>query len=612
MTQTWRSVAAVALLTWMGIHAIRTYLTMVAWVLGGSTVTTAMLFLGLWTAGQLGWPVARLIGEKRAPLWLGGLFGALYVLYHGVTGPVASPLLGCLGIVAWLWLLPTALRAIGLRGGADLILPGLLLGLGAQVSLQTLLHGMDLVQLLGLRPTAGALVLVGLLLVTLRPTAAVESPAATVSPGWGMIALAPYLAVQITLLANLGWVQWLSGWGLQGAALLTLGGLLAGLVLASLRIPYPLRVAAGLAAIALLLQPDLLAGRGWVLLIVQALLPIALGTALLPVPQARPGRLYLWWGAGSYLAISLVLLFYLMSEWKVLWPVMAAAAVLPGLLPPRGRAETQGAPWRWTAAALALVSLAGVGLSLIPRSGLRPFETPAPAELTAMTYNIRQTFNLEGVPGPEAIARVIETEAPDLIGLQETGRGWDVAGGGDMTAWLRWRFPQYHVRYGKTEGDLVGNILMSRYPIAEWGWELYDMKVAALQRGWIWARIPTEAGDLTFVNTHLSAFRGEEADRINQARRMLRFWAERPRFVLLGDLNATPETEPMQILRQGGLVDLPGAKGLGESPTFPAGKPIRRLDYIWASPDLDALQVDIPQTTASDHLPVVIRLRIRP
>jgi len=622
MTHRWRrgaDLAAVALLVWLGIHAIRIYLAMVGWVLGGplSTVALGTLLLGLWTGGQFGWPVANRLGGERPTLRLGLLFGATYTLYHALPGPTTGPVFGCVIILAWLWLFPTALRAIALGGSSEVFLPGVVLGLAGQVSLQTLLHGMDMVQLLGLWPTVASVVLVGALLLALRqgsPGATPPNPTALATaeppplPGWGLIALGPYLALQMTLAANLGWVQHFTGLELAGAALVILAGLLLGLAAAALRFASPLRVLAGLLVAGLLLQPDWLTHAPWLIALLQPLLTLTLAPALAPRPKERAGRTYLWWGIGSYIMICLVLLFYLGYEAKPLWPVMAAAAVTPGLLHRPAIAFT--IPWRKAAVGLLVVGSLGVGLSLLPRTGDRPADSPAPAELTAMTFNLHHTFDLYDVPNPEAIARVIEAADPDFVGLQEIGRGWNMTGAGDLVAWLRWRFPQYHVLYGKTEGDLVGNALMSRYPIIESGWGLYDMKVSDLQRGWIWARIPTVRGDLLLTNTHLSAFRGEEPDRINQAKSMIRFWGQRPRFLLVGDLNALPETEPMQRLRASGLVDLPAQAGLGQTPTFPASEPRRRLDYLWGSPDLEVLSAQIIESTASDHRPVVVRFRL--
>ncbi len=44
--------------------------------------------------------------------------------------------------------------------------------------------------------------------------------------------------------------------------------------------------------------------------------------------------------------------------------------------------------------------------------------------------------------------------------------------------------------------------------------------------------------------------------------------------------------------------------------TFPSGRPDRQIDYIFASPGIDALSVDVVPGLESDHLPLVARLRI--
>lgn len=612
----WADLVTVALLTALGIHTIRTYLGTAGWVLGAGLgrVQLGLLLLTIWGVGLLGGKASRLVGGRSPTLRLALLFGALYVAYRAVPGAYATAMIGSLMVTAWLWVLPNALRAISLQGNGHRILPGLILGVAAQVSLQVGQHGLDMPVLLGRGPALLSLGLVALLLLALRWSSAGEGtrPAAPPAglPGWGLVAWGPYLALQMTLLANLGWLQWYSGWHLQAAAGLTLTGLALGAWLSGLPVPRAVRMAAALAAALPLAQPQWLAGNGvWLLLAVQALLPVAMTPALAPEPGRQRERIFLWLEAGSVLGLVLLLLFYLRNEWKLFWPIMAAAAALPGLLA-GARGTPPGKSWQAAAAIVSLGALA-VGFSLIPYSGQRQPVGPAPAELTAMSFNVKQLRNWYGFPDPESTARVIEAARPDLVGLQETGRGWDFTGAVDMVSWLRWRFPDYQVFWGKTEGDLLGNILMSRWPVRESGWELYQMLGSPLQRGFIWAQIPTERGDLLFLNTHLSAFRNEEPDRLNQVERLLQFWQGQPRFLLLGDLNSRPGSEPLRRLEQGGLLNLPGLLGQGDLPTFPAGDPRIRLDHVFGSRDLEPLLAEIPETTASDHRPLVVRVRIR-
>ncbi|MEE9616844.1 MAG: metal-dependent hydrolase, partial [Anaerolineae bacterium] len=59
-----------------------------------------------------------------------------------------------------------------------------------------------------------------------------------------------------------------------------------------------------------------------------------------------------------------------------------------------------------------------------------------------------------------------------------------------------------------------------------------------------------------------------------------------------------------------GLINV--AAEIGTPPIFtsPADNPSRQIDYIWASPDLGFEGLEIVQTTASDHLPVIATITL--
>jgi len=77
--------------------------------------------------------------------------------------------------------------------------------------------------------------------------------------------------------------------------------------------------------------------------------------------------------------------------------------------------------------------------------------------------------------------------------------------------------------------------------------------------------------------------------------------------VFLGDLNAEPEAPEMDILRDAGLSDATTGEDDAES-TFPSYDPEKRIDYIWVSPDLSTRDIEVPKSTASDHLPVMAEI----
>jgi endonuclease/exonuclease/phosphatase family metal-dependent hydrolase len=81
--------------------------------------------------------------------------------------------------------------------------------------------------------------------------------------------------------------------------------------------------------------------------------------------------------------------------------------------------------------------------------------------------------------------------------------------------------------------------------------------------------------------------------------------------LLTGDLNALPDSPEMVMLRDAGLSDTLDLLGISPGYTFRADNPVRRIDYIWLSPSLTALDADIPRSTASDHLPIVATIDLK-
>jgi endonuclease/exonuclease/phosphatase family metal-dependent hydrolase len=87
-------------------------------------------------------------------------------------------------------------------------------------------------------------------------------------------------------------------------------------------------------------------------------------------------------------------------------------------------------------------------------------------------------------------------------------------------------------------------------------------------------------------------------------------WGGEPDSVIMGDLNATPDDPEIQLLRQAGLLDVSAEIGPIPHNTYYSAHPDHQVDYIWASPDLRFSDFEIPQTTASDHLPLVATISI--
>jgi endonuclease/exonuclease/phosphatase family metal-dependent hydrolase len=80
--------------------------------------------------------------------------------------------------------------------------------------------------------------------------------------------------------------------------------------------------------------------------------------------------------------------------------------------------------------------------------------------------------------------------------------------------------------------------------------------------------------------------------------------------VLVGDFNAPPDAPELAPLWNE-LVDGWGASGDGAGLTYPTVDPVKRIDYVTHSHNVETLDIDVVQTNASDHLPVVADLVVR-
>jgi endonuclease/exonuclease/phosphatase family metal-dependent hydrolase len=121
--------------------------------------------------------------------------------------------------------------------------------------------------------------------------------------------------------------------------------------------------------------------------------------------------------------------------------------------------------------------------------------------------------------------------------------------------------------------------------------------------------VETDRGDtLHFYNTHLDHHAGD-SDRPAQMRKIAEVLSgDEGKIILLGDLNCQPGSEPLNMLNK--VME----RCPSEEKTYPADAPQRTIDHVYYSPGRGLQCTDlrvIPESTASDHRPVVARFRIR-
>ena len=258
--------------------------------------------------------------------------------------------------------------------------------------------------------------------------------------------------------------------------------------------------------------------------------------------------------------------------------------------------------------ALVLVSLVGWIFTGAKPEPVQPSGYP----LRVMNYNIHSAYNSAGSQDLEAIARVIEESGADIIGFQEVSRGRLMDGGADMPTWLSRRLGMEMLFQG-TEEPHWGNALLSRYPILESGEGVLPRAGTLIGRGYLWARIDVGASEpLLVIVTHLHHLEDEGEVREVQVPVILDFWGSRSSTVLIGDLNDWPGENEIEIIEAAGLMDSWSEAGSGPGYTWPAADPYQRIDWIWHSSDLQAVEMQAIETRASDHLPVLATIELAP
>jgi endonuclease/exonuclease/phosphatase family metal-dependent hydrolase len=224
-----------------------------------------------------------------------------------------------------------------------------------------------------------------------------------------------------------------------------------------------------------------------------------------------------------------------------------------------------------------------------------------------MDYNLHDAANTDGRIDPEALARVIEESGADVVGLQEVSRGWLVWGGMDMLTWLSQRLDMPYV-WGPTADEQWGNAILSRYPIKSVEFFNLPPEDVLILRGYIWADIEVDGKTLSVVTTHFSERDDQDEIRTMQASEILSTWNNQGATVIMGDLNALPDSQAITLMLDGGLIDI--SREIGEQPTYTyySANPDHQIDYIFVSSDLGYRDFAIPETTASDHLPLAVTI----
>ncbi|WP_103530329.1 endonuclease/exonuclease/phosphatase family protein [Streptomyces sp. SM11] len=247
--------------------------------------------------------------------------------------------------------------------------------------------------------------------------------------------------------------------------------------------------------------------------------------------------------------------------------------------------------------------------------------------LRVATYNIHAGAGLDGAFDLDRQTAELQLLEADVIGLQEVDRHWgDRSGWRDLAGELARRLrmhvsfaPIYSLDPAEPGGPRAeyGVAVLSRHRILSAdNHEITRLStqdpnpVPAPAPGFGEVVVRVRGLPVHVYVTHLD-YRLDPAVRVAQVADTRRIMAEdRGPQILLGDFNAEPAAPELAPLWRE-LADAdPGA------PTFPARDPVKRIDFVAVSDDgphggIEVRKAWVPESTASDHRPVVADLLVR-
>ncbi len=263
----------------------------------------------------------------------------------------------------------------------------------------------------------------------------------------------------------------------------------------------------------------------------------------------------------------------------------------------------------------ASLSLTPTVVALATSTSSRSASSP-PSVLKIATYNIHHGVGEDDLLDIPRIARFVQPL--DLAFLNEVDINWPRSQFSDQARLIAQEAGFEHYAFGPSlalpsvnlSPSRYGNAILSRHPIERAERLALPRPAGAEQRSALLVEIRLWDRPLTVIVTHL----GLDADeRLEQAKELVRIVQDvQTPVILAGDFNALPDSPEIQLIAS----VLTPTEELSSDPaglTFPNPNPNSRIDYIFTSPDLaqHVVHHDVPQTSGSDHLPVVAHIAWR-
>lgn len=223
----------------------------------------------------------------------------------------------------------------------------------------------------------------------------------------------------------------------------------------------------------------------------------------------------------------------------------------------------------------------------------------------------------------ERVVDVLKAQDADVICLQELTNGYV-----EQTHENTWQFIAHELGFDyavqeipiitKDAQWLQANAIFSRHPIRskKSAW-IHEPKHAQdlddQYRGYLTATIDIPPRPLTIATTHMSFTPEPTGDK--EVAELLNLIGDTPsRFILTGDLNATPETDRIaKITKRLQHAGPPFEQKTWTTKPYQFGEISAttldwRYDYVFASRDVTVTSASVVNTDVSDHLPIIVTI----
>lgn len=237
-----------------------------------------------------------------------------------------------------------------------------------------------------------------------------------------------------------------------------------------------------------------------------------------------------------------------------------------------------------------------------------------PATFRVMTYNIHHGEGTDGRIDLLRIAELIKQERADIVALQEVDRGVQRTARRDLPAELA-ALTGMSVVFSNNfhyQGGEYGNAVLTRFAVLRWDNTHYRMIRPGEQRGLLQLVTEIHGRRLLILNTHID-YRPDDSERLMNVEEIKQITKKYGLpVILMGDFNDMPGSRTHLKMKEQ-FLDCWERIGGGSGFSYSSDKPRKRIDYIFTSKDpvLVPLKIWVPQSDASDHLPVVAEFRVQ-